>query len=315
MPANYNLQGKTVVITGGSRGIGLAIGKRLAQEGANIAILAKTADPHPSLPGTIYTAVEEINKIIGTKDKTLPIQCDIRFEEQVQNAIEKVVEKFGGIDILINNASAISITSTLDTGMKRYDLMHQINGRGTFLVSKTCIPYLLKSDNPHIVNISPPLNLDPKWFAQHVAYTMSKYNMSMCTLGMSEEFKDDGLAVNSLWPKTAIATSAVKNLLGGEESVAQSRTEEIMADACFEIVSQPAISCNGNFFLDEDLLRDKCINFEKYSVLPYSNLLPDFFLNEEEKERVNKQKQERLVNQEIEELKPTIKRLYFSSKM
>ncbi len=207
------LHKKTLFITGGSRGIGLAIALRAARDGANIVIASKTSDPHPKLPGTIYTAAAEIEQEGG---KALPIVCDIRFEDQVEAAVEQAVKQFGGIDICINNASAISLTPTVQTDMKRYDLMHQINGRGTFLTSKTCIPYLKKAENPHILTLSPPLDLNPRWFAPHVAYTISKYNMSLCVLGLSAELKRDGIAVNALWPRTTIATAAVANLLGGD---------------------------------------------------------------------------------------------------
>lgn len=207
------MKGKTVVITGASRGIGLAIARECAKDGANVAILAKTTDPHPKLPGTIYTAAKEVEELGG---KGLPLMCDIRSEKNVQECIDKVVEKFGGIDILVNNASAISLTGTLETSMKKFDLMHQINLRGTYLVSKICVPHLKKAKNPHILNLSPPLTMSPHWFGPHVAYTMAKYGMSMCVFGMAEEFKEDGIAVNALWPRTAISTAAVKNLLGGD---------------------------------------------------------------------------------------------------
>ncbi|NBC21989.1 MAG: SDR family NAD(P)-dependent oxidoreductase, partial [Gammaproteobacteria bacterium] len=208
------LEGKTLFISGASRGIGLAIARRAAADGANIAIAAKTAEPHPKLPGTIYTAAEEIEEAGG---QALPVVCDIRDEEQVRSAVAATVERFGGLDICVNNASAISLTGTLQTEMKRYDLMHQINTRGTFLVSKTCLPHLLEAENPHILNLSPPLNMDEKWFAPHVAYTMAKFGMSLCVLGMAGEFRDKGVAVNALWPRTTIATAAVKNLLGGDD--------------------------------------------------------------------------------------------------
>ncbi len=208
------LHKKTLFITGGSRGIGLAIALRAARDGANIVIAAKTSDPNPKLPGTVYTAAAEIEQEGG---KALPIVCDIRFEDQVEAAVEQAVNRFGGIDICINNASAISLTPTVQTDMKRYDLMHQINGRGTFLASKTCIPFLKKAENPHILMLSPPLDLNPRWFGPHVAYTISKYNMSLCVLGLSAELKRDGIAVNALWPRTTIATAAVANLLGGDK--------------------------------------------------------------------------------------------------
>ncbi len=244
------LAGKTLMITGASRGIGLAIGLRAARDGANVAILAKTTEPHPRLPGTIYTAAEEIESAGG---KALPIACDIREETQVKAAVEAVRARFGGIDILINNASAISLTPTLDTPMKRFDLMFSVNVRGTFLCSQACIPDLKKAENPHILNMSPPLNMDPKWFAGHVAYTMAKYGMSMCVLGMAEELRGDGVAVNALWPRTAIDTAALA-MLGGFVAAANSRKPEILADAAHWILTQPARQCTGNFFIDDEVL-------------------------------------------------------------
>ncbi|MGP0042032.1 MAG: SDR family oxidoreductase, partial [Rhodomicrobium sp.] len=231
------LNKKTLFITGGSRGIGLSIALRAAKDGANIAIAAKTADPNPKLPGTIYTAAAEIEQAGG---KALPILCDIRFEDQVKAAVDKTAAHFGGIDICINNASAISLTPTPQTDMKRYDLMHQINGRGTFLTSKLCLPYLQKADNPHILMLSPPLDLNPRWFAPHVAYTIAKYNMSLCVLGMAAEFKRLGVAVNALWPRTTIATAAVANLLGGDKLMRASRKADILADAAHVILSKPS---------------------------------------------------------------------------
>jgi citronellol/citronellal dehydrogenase len=216
-----SLKGKTIFMSGGSRGIGLAIAKRAARDGANIAIAAKTAEPHPKLPGTIHTAAAEI---VAAGGQALPVLCDIRDDEQVAEAVKATVEAFGGVDICVNNASAIQLTGTLQTDMKRFDLMHQINARGTFLVSKTCLPHLLKAANPHILNLSPPLDMQAKWFRNHVAYTMAKFGMSMVTLGMSAEFATDGVAVNSLWPLTAIDTAAVRNLLGGEKTAAISRS-------------------------------------------------------------------------------------------
>ncbi|HWK15635.1 MAG TPA: NAD(P)-dependent oxidoreductase [Rhizobiaceae bacterium] len=247
-----SLKGKTVFISGGSRGIGLAIALRAARDGANVTIAAKTAEPHPKLPGTIHTAAAEIEAAGG---KALPVLCDIRDEEQVEAAVEKTVAAFGGIDICVNNASAIQLTGTLATDMKRFDLMHQINTRGTFLVSKTCIPHLKRAANPHILNLAPPLDMEAKWFRNHVAYTMAKFGMSMCTLGMSAEFAADGIAVNSLWPLTAIDTAAVRNLLGGESMAAMSRSPAIMADAFHAIVTRPARETSGNFFIDEEVLR------------------------------------------------------------
>ena len=272
-----NLTGKTLFITGASRGIGLAIGLRAARDGANVVIAAKTSEPHPKLPGTIYTAAEEIEKAGG---KALPLICDIRFEEQVDEAVKKAVEKFGGIDVCVNNASAISLTGTLETPMKRYDLMHSINGRGTFLTSQKCLPHLLKSSNPHILNLSPPLTaLKPKWFGPHVAYTMAKYNMSLCVLGMAEEFRGR-VAVNALWPKTVIATAAVQNLLGGDETLKVSRKPEIMGDAAYAILTKPFKDFTGNFVIDEEMLRAEGIkDLSSYSMTPGSDLAPDFFVD------------------------------------
>ncbi len=267
---------KTVFITGASRGIGLSIGKKLASEGANIVIAAKTADPHPKLPGTIYTAAEEIEKAGG---KALPLMVDIRFEDQVQQAVEKAVAVFGGIDILINNASAISLTPTLATDMKKYDLMHQINTRGTFLVSKTCIPFLKKAENPHILNMSPPLNMEARWFAPHVAYTMAKFGMSMCVLGMAEELKRDKIAVNALWPRTVIGTAAVQNLLGGDQVVKRSRKPEVLADAAYFILKRKSTEATGNFYIDDEVLKQEGISdLSSYSVDPTMSLMPDFFI-------------------------------------
>ncbi|SFI72240.1 SDR family oxidoreductase [Aerobium aerolatum] len=274
-----SLQGKTVFISGGSRGIGLAIALRAAQDGANVTIAAKTAQPHPKLPGTIYTAAEDIEKVGG---KALPILCDIREEEQVADAVAKTVETFGGIDICINNASAINLTGTLETDMKRYDLMHQINTRGTFLVSKMCIPYLKLAQNPHILNLAPPLDMQPKWFGNHVAYTMAKYGMSMCTLGMSAEFARDGIAVNSLWPLTAIDTAAVRNLLGGEAVSSMSRSPAIMADAAYAILNRPSRDCTGNFFIDEEVLKAEGVtDFSVYAPGATGPLAADFFVPDE----------------------------------
>ncbi|HEY8375976.1 MAG TPA: NAD(P)-dependent oxidoreductase, partial [Nannocystis sp.] len=276
-PDMTTLQGKTLFITGASRGIGLAIAVRAARDGANIAIAAKTAEPHPKLPGTIYTAAAEIEAAGG---KALPLVCDIRFEDQVLAAVERTVQTFGGIDILVNNASAISLTGTLETPMKRYDLMHGINARGTFLCSQACIPHLKKAKNPHILNISPPLSMKAKWFKSHVAYTMAKYGMSMCVLGMAAEFEDDGIAVNALWPRTTIATAAV-NMLGGEMMMSASRKPDIMADAAHHILTRPSRECTGNFFIDEDLLRRAGVtDFDKYAVTPGAELIPDFFLDD-----------------------------------
>jgi len=270
------LKGRTLFISGASRGIGLAIANRAAKDGANIVLAAKTSEPHPKLPGTIYSAAEEIEKSGG---EALPLVCDIRYEDQVRKAVEQAIEKFGGIDICINNASAIQLTNTLHTDMKRYDLMHQINTRGTFLVSKVCLPHLLKSDNPHILNLSPPLDMDAKWFGPHVAYTMAKYGMSLCVLGMSEEFKNQGVAVNALWPRTAIATAAVKNILGGEDTVNISRFPSIMADAAHVILTKNSKEFTGNFCIDDNILSESGVkDFSIYADVPFSQLAPDFFV-------------------------------------
>jgi len=270
------LRGKTLFITGASRGIGKAIGLRAARDGANVVIAAKTAETHPKLAGTVFTAAEEIHAAGG---KALACTVDIRFEAQVRAAVEQAIARFGGIDILVNNASAIQLTGTLETPMKRFDLMHQINTRGTFLASQACIPHLKKAPNPHILNISPPLNLEARWFAPHVAYTMAKYGMSLCVLGMSEELRDRGVAVNALWPRTVIATAAVENLLGGDETVRRSRKPEIVADAAYAILTRDSRSCTGNFFIDEEVLRAEGVtDLTPYSVVPGSDLLADFFL-------------------------------------
>jgi len=271
------LKDRTLFITGGSRGIGLAIAKRAALDGANIIIAAKTDKPHPKLPGTIHTAATEIEEAGG---KALALVCDIRSEEQVVAAVEKGAEHFGGIDICVNNASAILLTPTLQTPMKRFDLMHQVNTRGTFLVSKTCIPHLLKSDNPHILNLSAPLNMDEKWFAPHVAYTMAKFGMSMCVLGMAGEFRGQGIAVNALWPRTTIATAAVQNLLGGDELTRRSRKPEIMGDAAHAILTKPSRDFTGNFCIDDEVLESAGVtDLSVYSVDPSVELAPDFFVD------------------------------------
>ena len=273
------LTNKTLFISGASRGIGLAIAKRAAADGANIILAAKTAEPHPKLPGTIYTAADEIESVGG---KAFPVICDIRSEEQVDNAVSTGADHFGGIDICINNASAIQLTGTLQTDMKRYDLMNQINARGTFLTSKKCLPFLLKAENPHILNLSPPLDMKPYWFSNHVAYTIAKFGMSLCVLGMAEEFKEQGVAVNALWPRTAIATAAVQNVLGGDEMSQISRTPEIMADAAHVILTKNSKEFSGNFCIDDNLLADNGVkDFSKYASVPFDQLAPDFFVPED----------------------------------
>jgi citronellol/citronellal dehydrogenase len=271
-----SLANKVVFITGGSRGIGLEIGKRAARDGAKVVLAAKTAEPHPKLPGTIFTAAEEIIEAGG---EALPLILDVRDEENVLKAVEETVSHFGGIDICVNNASAISLTKTPDTDMKRYDLMHQINGRGTYLVSKYCIPHLKKSSNPHILNLAPPLDMKAKWFGPHLAYTMAKFTMSMCVLGMAEELKADGIAVNGLWPRTAIATAAVKNVLGGEELMNISRKPEIMADAAYEIFIKDSKEFTGNFCIDDLVLHESGVkDFTNYADVSFDKLAPDFFV-------------------------------------
>jgi len=271
-----SLRGKTLFITGASRGIGLAIAKRAARDGANVVIAAKTAEPHPKLPGTIYTAAEEIEAAGG---KALPLVCDIRFDEQVHAAVAAAVAAFGGIDVCVNNASAISLSGTLETPMKRYDLMHGVNARGTFLTSQACLPHLLRAENPHILNVSPPLTMEERWFAPHVAYTTAKFGMSLCVLGMAGEFRKQGVAVNALWPRTVIATAAVQNLLGGDAAVGGARTPEIMGDAAHAVLSTPSRELTGRFLIDEDFLRERGVtDFSRYSVVPGATLIEDFFL-------------------------------------
>jgi citronellol/citronellal dehydrogenase len=271
------LEAKTLFITGASRGIGKAIALRAARDGANVVVAAKTAEPHPKLEGTIYTAAKEIEDAGG---KALPLVVDIRFEDQIAAAVAKTIETFGGIDVLVNNASAIMLTGTLQTPMKRYDLMHQVNARGTFACSQACLPHLLKAQNPHILNISPPLNMNPRWFKSHVAYTMAKYGMSMCVLGMAAEFANKGVAINALWPRTSIATAAVNNLLGGEQMMKASRTPEIMADAAYAILTHEAKDYTGNFFIDDEVLRAAGVeDLDQYAVDPSQQLIQDFFLD------------------------------------
>jgi citronellol/citronellal dehydrogenase len=273
-----DLKGKTLFITGASRGIGLAIAKRAAADGANIAIAAKTDAPHPKLPGTIHTAATEIEAAGG---KALAIVCDIRDEAQVARAVAQAVERFGGIDVCVNNASAIQLTGTAETDMRRYDLMSQVNARGTFLTGKACLPHLKKAANPHILTLSPPLDMKAAWFAPHLAYTMAKFGMSLCTLAWAEEFRKDGIAANSLWPRTTIATAAVR-MLGGDPLVARSRTPEIMADAAHAILTRDSRRFSGNFCIDDLVLWEAGVrDFSRYAVVPgtkEADLQPDFFV-------------------------------------
>jgi len=278
IPNVGKLAGRTVFITGASRGIGKTIALKCAKDGANIVIAAKTAQPHPKLPGTIFTAAKEMEAAGG---QCLACEVDIRNEEQVIRAVDETVKKFGGIDILINNASAISLTNTSDTPMKRFDLMNGVNMRGTFICSKYCIPHLKKGKNPHILNISPPLNLNAFWFKDHVAYTMAKYGMSMCTLGMAEELRSSGIAVNSLWPRTAIYTAAMEMLGGGGDVKSQCRSPDIMADAAYVILTRESGSYSGKFAIDEEILKEHGLkDFSAYNYIDNPKLLPDFFLDE-----------------------------------
>src|SRR5579862_8132205 len=270
-------ENKTILITGGSRGIGKSIAIRLAREGANIALLGKTVELNPKLEGTIYTAAEEVAK--AGPGKVLPLQADIRFEGDITRAVETTVNTFGGIDVLVNNASAINLTPIEQTEVKRFDLMNNINVRGTFFMSKACIPFLKNSANPHILNLSPPINLDVNWFGNHLAYTMSKYGMSMIVLGLAEELKKFRIAANALWPKTIIATAAVKNLLGGDFLMQRSRTADIVAESAFHILKRPSFECTGNFFIDEEVLQQEGItDFSKYAVNPEQKLMGDLFI-------------------------------------
>jgi citronellol/citronellal dehydrogenase len=274
-----SLKGKTLFITGASRGIGLAIALRAARDGANIAIAAKTEQPHPKLPGTIYTAAEDINEAGGS---ALPLVVDVRDEAMVQNAIEKTVGRFGRLDIVVNNASAIQLTPVTATDMRRFDLMHQINTRGTFMVSKYAIPHLEQSDNPHILMLSPPLDMSEKWFASHTAYSIAKFGMSLVVLGLAGELRSKGIAVNALWPRTTIATAAVKNLLGGDQVVSMSRTPEILADAAYGVFHKPAREFSGKFLIDDTFLAAEGVtDFDRYRVDPHQPLLQDFFVPEE----------------------------------
>ncbi|MFT4624009.1 MAG: citronellol/citronellal dehydrogenase [Myxococcota bacterium] len=269
-----SLSGRTLFITGGSRGIGKAIALRAARDGANVCIAAKTATPNPRLPGTVFSAAEEIEAAGG---KALPVVLDVRDASSVAAAVEATVARFGGIDILVNNASAIFLAGTLETPLKRFDLMHQVNVRGTFATSQACLPHLLRSDNPHILTLSPPLNLEPKWFGPHLAYSLSKYGMSLCVLGLAEEFAGR-VAVNALWPKTTIATAAVR-MLGGEALVSASRTPQIMADAAHAVLSRPHAAGSGQFLIDEDVLRDAGVtDLDQYAVQAGASLAPDLFV-------------------------------------
>ncbi|MGH7727276.1 MAG: SDR family oxidoreductase [Vulcanimicrobiaceae bacterium] len=275
MPLQRPLADKTLFISGASRGIGLAIALRAARDGANVAIVAKTAQPHPKLPGTVFTAAAEIERAGGT---ALPLVCDIRFEDQIEAAVAATVSRFGGIDVCVNNASAIALAGTLATEPKRYDLMQAINARGTFLCSRATIPHLRRAPNPHVLTLSPPLDVRARWFAPHVAYTLSKFGMSLCMLGMAEEFRAEGIAFNSLWPLTAIDTAAVRNVLGGEAMARACRSPEIVADAAHEILGRPARICSGNFFIDEEVLREAGADLERYGSGPF---VADFFVPDE----------------------------------
>ncbi|TNC87763.1 MAG: short chain dehydrogenase [Alcanivorax sp.] len=276
-----NLANKTLFITGASRGIGKEIALKAARDGANIVVAAKTAEPHPKLDGTIYTAAEEIEAAGG---KALPLVVDVREEDQVAEAIQRAVDTFGGIDILVNNASAINLSNTLAVEMKRFDLMHQINFRGTFLCSKLAVPHLKNAENPHVLNLAPPLSTNPRWFAPHLAYSMAKFGMSFCVLGMAEEFSRDQIAFNALWPRTAIATAAVQNHLGGDATVKLSRLPTIMADAAYEIFKRSSAECSGNFFIDDEVMAEAGVtDLRHYQVdtsLEINQLIPDFFIDQ-----------------------------------
>ena len=271
-----DLRGKTLFITGASRGIGLAIARRAARDGANISVAAKTTETHPRLPGTIHSAAAEIEAAGG---RALACAVDVRDDAQIEAAVARTVDRFGGIDILVNNASAISLTGTRDTAMKRFDLMHQVNVRGTFACTRACLPHLEKAANPHVLTLSPPPSLDARWFAPHLAYTLSKMGMSLCVLGLAEELRDAGVAVNALWPRTIIATAAIRNLLGGEDAIRGARTPEIVADAAHAILVRPSREATGRFFIDDEVLAAAGVtDLDRYAVAPGTPLLPDLFL-------------------------------------
>jgi len=272
-----SLHGKTLFISGASRGIGLAIALRAAQDGANVALIAKTAEPHPKLEGTVYTAAEQIEAAGG---QALPIVGDIRDEEQVATAVAQAVERFGGIDVCVNNASAINLSRTEALDMKRYDLMQDINVRGTFAVSRACIPHLREAENPHILTLSPPISLDPRWLGPHLGYTLAKYGMSLVALGLAAELREDGIASNALWPRTLVATAAVQNLLGGDEAMARARKPEVYADAAYAVLTRPARECTGNAFLCEDVLAEEGVtDLSAYAYVPGAELAVDLFVD------------------------------------
>jgi len=272
-----SLEGKTMFISGASRGIGLAIATRAAQDGANVALIAKTAEPHPKLEGTVYTAAAQIEAAGG---KALPIVGDIRDELQVAAAVEQAVAAFGGIDICVNNASAINLAGTEELEIKRYDLMQAINTRGTFVVSKTCVPHLKRAANPHILTLSPPINLDRKWLQSHIGYTIAKYGMTLCALGLAEEFRDAGIASNTLWPRTLVATAAVQNLLGGDVAMIRARKPEIYSDAAYAILTRPSRECTGNMYLCEDVLAEEGVtDLDSYAYVPGADLQVDLYVD------------------------------------
>jgi citronellol/citronellal dehydrogenase len=276
--AERSLAGKTMLISGGSRGIGLAIALRAARDGANVALIAKTDQPHPKLEGTVHTAAAEIEEAGG---KALAVVGDIRDEERVAAAVAECVAAFGGIDVCVNNASAISLTGTEQTPMKRYDLMQDINARGTFVLSQACVPHLREAENPHVLTLSPPISLEPRWAARHVAYTIAKYGMSLCTLGMAEEFREEGIAFNSLWPRTIVATAAVQNLLGGDEAMKRARTPAVYADSAHAVLTRPSRECTGNFFLCEDVLVEEGVtDFSAYAAAPGAEPQVDLYVDE-----------------------------------